>query len=132
MRDLTTEEKRFFREKHRCPFCGSTSSIAGPAGVSQNLYCTNQEECGAGFNVAVGLPFSPQLISASKIPEPDWYMNQPHIDDRWVGLALLALWDIGIVVVLALDWVNLATALVGWLSGMIAYQWWLVKCTKGG
>jgi hypothetical protein len=66
MRDLTQSEQNTFTQG-KCPFCGGTEITEGPGGgASQNLFCAN-EECGAGFNIAIAFG---TMIQAELIREP--------------------------------------------------------------
>jgi hypothetical protein len=65
--DLSDPETETFRSG-KCPDCG-TGLVVGPSGgLSQNMYCGNDETCGSRFN-EMG-PFGVQRITDASPKKP--------------------------------------------------------------
>lgn len=65
MRALTETELHFLADAHECPFCCGKTFRFGPRGAAGvNVFCANEKECGAGFNLIVTIQLLGQLIQA--------------------------------------------------------------------
>jgi hypothetical protein len=62
VRELVAKDEDIVRQ-NVCPYCGAHGFILGPqAGLSTNVYCPNEQECGARFNV------SPMFVEVIREP----------------------------------------------------------------